>query len=137
MYLVKINGIIYRTNIDQQMNYLAQFLKITAVELVLGVLYFPVWWYTGGLVMIIGKAGRNISDANNQLAWTLLGRYLFTPMYGDYTRSGRAISFFMRLIQYVFITAVMLVMLALNIVMVMAWMVVLPATIFFIIRNMI
>jgi hypothetical protein len=119
------------------MNYLAQFLKITAVELFFGLLYFPVWWYTGGLVMIIGQAGRNISDANNQLAWTLLGRYLFTPMYGDYTRSGRAISFFMRLIQYVFITTVMLVMLALNIVMVIAWIVVLPATVFFIIRNMI
>jgi hypothetical protein len=119
------------------MSYLTQFLKITAVELVFGLLYFPVWWYAGGLVMIAIKAWQNVSDANNQLAWTLLGRYLFTPMYGDYTRSGRAISFFMRLIQYVFITVLMIVVVLLNIAMLLSWVIALPVTVFFIIRNMI
>jgi hypothetical protein len=117
------------------MNYLGQFLKITIVELVLGVLYFPIWWYTGGLVIVAGKTWNNVRDANNQLAWTLLGRYLFTPMYGDYTRSGRAISFFIRLIWYALITVLMLIVLLVNVVMVLGWLALLPATLVFIIRN--
>jgi hypothetical protein len=119
------------------MSYLTQFLKITAVELVFGLLYFPVWWYTGGLVMVAKKVWQNIGDTNNQLAWTLLGRYLFTPMYGDYTRSGRAISFFIRLIQYVFITALMLVVILMNFIMMIGWIIALPATVIFIVRNLI
>jgi hypothetical protein len=119
------------------MNYLAHFFKITAVDLVYGLLRFPVWWYAGGLVMVIVKAWHNLAEANAQLAWTLRGRYLFTPMYGDYSRTGRLISFFIRVLQYILITALLLLVVVLNLIMVIVWIAALPATIWFIFRNII
>ncbi len=67
-------------------------------ELVGELLYWPVWWYTTGLRL----AWRRMQSQVIRMYDRLGTRYLFSnmgrPMYGDYTRSGRVISFFFRLL---------------------------------------
>lgn len=66
-------------------------------ELLLEVLYFPVWWYSRGLGNTARSLTRNWYRLLHRLAIPILFRTMGRPMYGDYTRSGRAISFFFRL----------------------------------------
>ncbi len=67
-------------------------------ELIGEVLYFPVWWYSRGLA----ATGRTLVSKwyglSNRLSIPILARTMGRPMYGDYTRSGRIISFFFRII---------------------------------------
>jgi len=68
-----------------------------ARELVGEVLYFPVWWYSQGLILTLRTLWRQWENAVDRLALRIMFRTMGQPMYGDYTRSGRVISFFMRL----------------------------------------
>ncbi len=45
---------------------------------------------------------RAVSLLNNELSLSLNFKLLFTPVFGDYTRAGRVISFFFRLFEIVF-----------------------------------
>ena len=61
-------------------------------------LSFPVWWYTKGFVHIARNRIVGISSAADNLALRLLLLNIFKPMFGQYDRAGRVISFFMRII---------------------------------------
>ncbi len=67
-------------------------------ELVGEVLYFPVWWYTAGLRLAWRRMVRQWFRMYDRLGLRFLVINLGKPMYGDYTRSGKIISFFFRLI---------------------------------------
>jgi hypothetical protein len=67
-------------------------------ELVFDVVRFPAWWYTRGLAKV-GKIWlREERVVLERLSLKIWLRNMFTPMYGDYTKSGRIISFFLRII---------------------------------------
>jgi hypothetical protein len=65
-------------------------------EVVLRALRFPLWWYSRGFV----EVGRSLLGAEqgwvDRLGLRILLTNMFVPMFGDYTRSGRIISFFIR-----------------------------------------
>lgn len=71
-------------------------------DVLFDVVRFPIWWYTTGMV----QAGRfflnEFQSVVDRLSIPILLRNLFKPMYGDYTKSGRIISFFMRIIVFFF-----------------------------------
>jgi len=71
------------------------------IEVLLDIVYFPLWWYTVGAL----HAGRwcfdLIKDGNSDLAPGLWLKNIFVPMYGQYDWEGRLISFFMRLVQII------------------------------------
>lgn len=66
-------------------------------ELIGELLYFPVWWYSRGMVLTATTLVNRWYGLLNRLAIPILFRTMGRPMYGDYTRSGRVISFFFRL----------------------------------------
>lgn len=66
-------------------------------ELVGEILYFPVWWYTRGLVLAWRRLERQWWRMFDRLGIRFLLVNIGKPMYGDYTRSGKIISFFFRL----------------------------------------
>lgn len=70
-------------------------------EAFLDLLYFPLWWYTGGAY----RAGAWCFDlalsGNDHFAPGLWLKNIFVPMYGQYDFEGRLISFFMRLFQFI------------------------------------
>lgn len=76
-------------------------------EIVLDVVRFPLWWYGPGLVRAVRSIASELVLGSQRLSLTILVRNLLKPMFGDYTRSGRIISFFMRIIVFVFRLAVM------------------------------
>ncbi|MFA6271768.1 MAG: hypothetical protein WC693_01490 [Patescibacteria group bacterium] len=78
-------------------------LKYVFLELIGKLIYFPVWWYTSGTKKVLFFVGRQISGVANAMGISILSKNLLKPMYGDYTKSGRIISFFMRLIQFFFL----------------------------------
>ena len=67
-----------------------------AVEFLLDVVYFPVWWYTKGLKRIAIACLHTIQDTNISLAPGLWLRNLFVPMFGQTDWQGRLTSVFMR-----------------------------------------
>jgi hypothetical protein len=82
------------------------------IEAVLDIIYFPVWWFTAGVVHA-GKWCANLFRAGNfRLAPGLWLKNIAVPMYGQYDWQGKIISFFMRLIQVIFRSSLLLVWLA-------------------------
>jgi hypothetical protein len=77
-------------------------LRFVTIDVVGDILYWPVWWYSKGLL----NAGRYLLGGVAQQYQTLgLGiwvKHIFTPMFGQYDIEGRIISFFARLIQIIF-----------------------------------
>ena len=71
------------------------------LDLVLDIIYFPVWWYTGGLKFIIQKCWEIFLSGNARLAPGLWLKNIFVPMFGQWDWEGRIISFFMRLVQII------------------------------------
>lgn len=67
-------------------------------EGLLRIFYFPIWWYTKGLKKKTFELGRGIKNLSRDLALRIMLTHIFKPMFGELTRSGRIISFFMRLV---------------------------------------
>ncbi|MBI4414690.1 MAG: hypothetical protein HY566_00440 [Candidatus Kerfeldbacteria bacterium] len=82
----------------------ALFLRFIFLDLVLDIVRFPAWWFSRGAVKAVQWYGRTLEDALDRLALKVLAQNLGRPMFGDYTREGRIISFFMRIIQLVIST---------------------------------
>jgi hypothetical protein len=78
---------------------LLETIKYITLNQVLDVLSFPLWWYTKGLVKVIRFINQKRKDLAGALALRILLANLFKPMFGQYDRLGRLISFFMRCFQ--------------------------------------
>lgn len=76
-------------------------LQRLCLEALLDVLYFPVWWYSRGFLMVIQNSLEWCKSGNIRLAPGLWLQNIFVPMYGQYDFTGKAISFFMRLVQVI------------------------------------
>src|SRR3989344_9322023 len=68
------------------------------VDLVGDIIYFPLWWYTQGLKKVVLSFFFNLQSTARNLALRLLLLNILKPMFGQYDRAGRVISFFMRLV---------------------------------------
>lgn len=71
-------------------------------HILLDTLYFPLWWYTRGFMKIMEWAQESLKDAERMAALKIWLKSMFKPMFQDYTKEGRIISFFMRLILLIF-----------------------------------
>jgi hypothetical protein len=61
-------------------------------------LTFPLWWYTQGLGQAWQRLWQRLHWSVRRSGLVLFVRHLREPLYGDYTRSGIIISFFLRLV---------------------------------------
>jgi len=66
------------------------------LEFVLDILYFPIWWYTGGAKKALVWCYYQWQDANIQMAPGLWLKNIFVPMFGQHDWQGRLMSFFIR-----------------------------------------
>jgi len=71
------------------------------IEVLLDIVYFPLWWYTVGARHAGHWCFDLIKSGNSDLAPGLWLVNIFVPMYGQYDWRGRVISFFMRLVQII------------------------------------
>ncbi|OGY93422.1 MAG: hypothetical protein A2406_00725 [Candidatus Komeilibacteria bacterium RIFOXYC1_FULL_37_11] len=79
-------------------NVVIQAIKILLIDLIGEILYFPLWWYTKGLTKMFAYVFESIRNTNRNLAVGLMFKNLFKPMFGQYDREGRIISFFFRIL---------------------------------------
>lgn len=77
-------------------------LRYFFIDLIGGVLKFPIWWYGRGLLMVAGGGVAWIVGYAKSLSLSVWMKNLFVPMYGMYDWQSRIISFFMRLAQIFF-----------------------------------
>ncbi len=115
---------------------------VKATRFVLGdvlfdVFRFPVWWYTTGTKNAAQFTWQEFLSILNRLSIPILVRNLGKPMYGDYSKSGRIISFFVRIIVFVFRFFGMLIWSVVLLAGFIAWLALMPAIVYQIVRQFI
>jgi hypothetical protein len=94
-------------------------LRYFFIDLLGGVLRFPIWWYSHGLFIIARGGASWISGYAKSISISVWMKNLFVPMYGMYDWQSRIISFFMRLVQVFFrAIGVLLVTIAVSIIVI-------------------
>lgn len=97
-------------------------LQRLAIEAILDVLYFPIWWYTGGVWHALMFCLDMLKEGNRNFAPGVWLRNIFVPMYGQYDWQGRIISFIMRLAQIIGRTFALLVWLVVCLIFFLIWL---------------
>lgn len=77
------------------------YLQKIIAEIIWEIIYFPIWWYTEGLINNLIKAKNFISNKEKSLALLVWIKNIFHPMYGQYDWPGVIISFFIRSFQII------------------------------------
>jgi hypothetical protein len=77
-------------------------------DIFIDIVFFPFWWYSLGLVKVVRKLVDFIADKEKSLALSVWIKNIFTPMYGQRDIQGFLISFFIRLIQIIFRSLILL-----------------------------
>lgn len=68
------------------------------VDLVGGIVMFPLWWYTRGLSLVSKKAVDSVRNQARSLGLGVWVKNLFVPMFGATDIAGKAISLFLRVV---------------------------------------
>ncbi|MEK7097618.1 MAG: hypothetical protein AAB906_02115 [Patescibacteria group bacterium] len=71
-------------------------------ELFFGIIRFPLWWYSGGLMKLIRRLKIFLNDKEKSLAFFVWVKNVFRPMYGQNDITGFLISFMVRMFQIIF-----------------------------------
>lgn len=98
------------------------------------ILYFPIWWYTKGLKAIIMHVVNSINNTLRNLALPTMLKSMFKPMFGQYDRQGRIISFVMRII-LIFSRLIIFIFLLIIYLIILIFWIVLPVIVVYQIRT--
>jgi len=97
-------------------------LRFVLIELIGDVIYWPLWWYSRGLIKVATFCLHEISNREDSLGLCVWTKNIFTPMFGQYDWEGRLISFFVRLIQIIFRAIVLFLFSILMLAIILAWL---------------
>ncbi|PIS40628.1 MAG: hypothetical protein COT26_02320 [Candidatus Kerfeldbacteria bacterium CG08_land_8_20_14_0_20_43_14] len=113
--------------------------KFILRELIGDVLLFPLWWYVKGLARFSGFCWNKVGEFTNRsrLSPKVWFQNLFVPMYGDYSRSGRAISFFVRLVVALALSVVFVIYLVGFLIFFLAYLALPVAVVYYFLRQLI
>ncbi|MBI3963796.1 MAG: hypothetical protein HY341_02240 [Candidatus Kerfeldbacteria bacterium] len=112
-------------------------LRFIAVDLVWEFLYLPIWWYTRGVMRMARYVRDQVADLVDSLGFLILVRNFTKPMFGDYTRSGKIISFFIRLIQIVIYAVIIAVWCVVLAIVFVGWLLVLPFAVYNVVYQLV
>lgn len=100
---------------------------IDVLKIILGfiwdIIYFPFWWYSSGLWVVLKWTGNFLNRRLSSVGLLVWVSNLFTPMYGQRDIAGKLISFFMRCIQIIFRSIVMIFWLFIALAIIIIWLV--------------
>lgn len=82
---------------------------------------FPFWWFTGGMIIAIRVWWKSIVDQYQSLALGVWIKNIFVPMFGQYDWEGRLISFFVRIIQIIFRSLILVVWVCIVTIVLLIW----------------
>jgi hypothetical protein len=98
-------------------------LKFVAVDLVGSIFYFPIWWYSKGLVNAARYCSGKVRDAARQFGIFIWIKNLFRPMFGQHDVTSRIISFFMRLAVIAYYSVALVLLSVIMTVVFLLWLV--------------
>ncbi|HLD60614.1 MAG TPA: hypothetical protein VJA27_00565 [Patescibacteria group bacterium] len=93
------------------------------LEALFDLVYFPVWWYTGGVKHAARWCFGLFQSGNRTLAPGLWLKNMFVPMFGQFDWQGRIISVFMRLVNVIGRTIALVFWLGICFVLFLLWIV--------------
>ncbi len=96
--------------------------SIVIADIFWNILFFPIWWYSIGLVEFLKKIKVFLSDKQKSLGLFVWIKNIFVPMYGQKDFQGVMISIVMRFIQIVFRFLAMVFWCLVSFVAVLAWL---------------
>lgn len=96
-------------------------LKYVIKDLIGDFLYWPIWWYTKGLLNTMLYSFRSIRNQQEALGVDIWIKNIFTPMYGQRDWEGRLISFIIRILQIIFRSILLLIWAVLMILPIVIW----------------
>jgi hypothetical protein len=71
-------------------------------HILIDTIYFPIWWYTAGFLKVLQWSKKSMQKAERVAALKIWLKSMFKPMFQDYTKEGRIVSFFMRIVLLIF-----------------------------------
>lgn len=90
-------------------------------EIIVSIVFFPFWWYSKGLIGFLKSNIEFLLAKQKLLGLFIWVKNIFKPMYGQEDWQGKLISFFMRLIQIIVRSVVMLFYLVLSFCAILFW----------------
>lgn len=96
--------------------------KFVFIDVIGNIFYFPIWWYSKGLLRVILWYKNGITDFANYLAIPILFKSLFKPLFGMNDIVSRIISIVLRFVYFFVLMIVMVIYLILLTVFVLAYM---------------
>ncbi len=72
------------------------------------ILFFPIWWYSFGVVDVIMKLSVFVGQRQQSLGLFVWMKNIFVPMYGQRDIQGFIISVIIRIVQIIFRSIIML-----------------------------
>ena len=97
--------------------------KFVFHEILIDIVYWPIWWYTKGAQKAFKRMLQTIVQGNQELGVTVWVKNLFKPMFGQYDWQGRLISFFMRLIQIIIRFIILLFWIIFSVIVFFIWLI--------------
>jgi hypothetical protein len=91
------------------------------LELLKDILMFPVWWYSRGLFALVLGIVEFLKNREKSLALSVWLKNIFKPMYGQSDWQGILISIFIRIVQIIFRSILLLVYFLLAVIVFMVW----------------
>jgi hypothetical protein len=103
-------------------NFLFYFGQI-CLDLVRDLVFFPIWWYTQGLMELLKKVTGFWSDSLKGLNLLVWLKNILVPMYGQRDVAGVLISIGMRIVQIIFRGLGFLILLILGTAIIVLWLI--------------
>ena len=102
-------------------NLLLNSIKFVIRDLLGDIIYFPIWWYTRGAKKVSLFCWHETKQATKRLSIGILFSHLLKPMYGQRDIAGRIISFFFRILQFVWHLLFLFLWLVIMLVVLVVW----------------
>ena len=91
------------------------------IEIFKDILMFPFWWYSRGLINTFLKLVNFIKNKEKVLGISIWIKNIFRPMYGQTDWQGKLISIFIRLMQIIFRSIVLLFWILIAVILLACW----------------
>jgi hypothetical protein len=88
------------------------------------IIFFPIWWYSAGTIRAAKSAIRLLAEGNDILVPGLWAKNIFTPMFGQTDWQGRMVSFFIRFVNVIIRSILLLFWLLIAIIIFLLWLVI-------------
>ncbi len=102
-------------------NIITSSIKFIIKDLIGDFLYWPIWWYSRGLVTASKFSWHSITEQEHALGVSIWIKNILTPMYGQTDWEGRVISLVMRVIQIIIRSVALALWMVAAVIPLIAW----------------